>query len=286
MGAIGTGGAARSPGIWGRVYGQTLEQRWSGLLSPRFDGYMTAVQLGIDLAQFESASGHTDRVGAFYAYSTARGDGRGFALGRQLLVTGTLDMTSHNAGAYWTHIGPSDWYVDAVVMGTFFKADPRSTRGIGAPMDANAITASLEAGIPLRLTQYLTLTPQAQAVFQHTHFDSTADPFTTLSFDLRDNLIGRAGLRLDGDVTVGGWRLQPFLLANLWHAFPGTDGVVFNGAVNFATPFHATALEFGGGIVASVTERVGVYARGSYTKNAGGQYRETIKGQMGFRMAW
>jgi outer membrane autotransporter protein len=285
MGVIGTSGAARNAAVWGRVYGQTLDQRWGGLLSPQFDGYMTAVQLGADLVQFESAGGHTDRIGAFYAYANAKGDGHGFALG-QLAVTGTLNMTSHNLGAYWTHIGPSDWYVDAVLMGTFFKADPRSTRGVSAPMEANSITASVETGVPLRLTPYLTLEPQAQAIWQTTHFDATADQFTTLSFHLQDNLVGRLGLRLQGDVVLAGWRLQPFLLTNLWHAFPGTDGAVFNEAVSFATPFRATALEFGGGVVASVTDRVGIYANGSYTRNAGGQFRETIKGQMGFRVIW
>lgn len=49
-------------------------------------------------------------------------------------------MSTENIGGSWTHIGPNDWYIDAVAMGTFLTGDPRSSRGVGARMDAQAIT--------------------------------------------------------------------------------------------------------------------------------------------------
>jgi outer membrane autotransporter protein len=284
-GSVGTGIASRGSAAWGRAYGQTLDQRWSGLLSPEFSGQMTAIQLGLDVAEFESVSGHTDRFGLFYAYARAQGDGRGFVLGRQL-VDGTLMLTTNNVGAYWTHIGPSQWYVDAVLMGSFYDADPRSSRGIGANMKGDSITASIETGIPFRITPYLSFETQGQLIWQHLQFDLAADPFTTLTFNLDDSFVGRFGLRLEGEVNVNGTRLQPFVLANLWHGFQGTDSTVFNDVVTLPTPFQATALEIGGGVVAKFTDRFGLYARGSYTTNIGGMFREAIGGQFGVRVSW
>jgi hypothetical protein len=103
-------------------------------------------------------------------------------------------MTTNNVGACWTHIGPSQWYVDAVLMGSFYDADPRSTRGIGASMKGDAITASIETGMPFRITPYLSLETQGQLIWQHLRFDPTADPFTTLAFNPDDNLVGRFGV--------------------------------------------------------------------------------------------
>lgn len=282
----GAGGSfQRGSAAWARAFGQTLDQRWSGVLSPEFKGDMIAVQLGLDLVKFESFTGHSDNIGLFYAHARTNGDGRGFVIGQQL-VAGALQMTTENIGAYWTHIGPSGWYLDAVLMGTFFDGDPRSTRGIGASFKGDGIMASIEGAIPFRITSNLKLETQGQLIYQHTRFDPTADPFTTLSFNLEDNFTGRFGLRLEGDTSFNGVRLQPFAIANLWHAFQGTDSTVFNDTVTFATPFEATAFEIGGGIVAKFAESLGVYARGTYTTNVGGNYREAIKGQMGLRATW
>ena len=146
--------------------------------------------------------------------------------------------------------------------------------------------ASFEAGYPLRITPWLKVEPQGQLIWQHLHFDPSADPFTTLGFELADNFVGRVGFRLEADTTVAGARLQPYALLNLWHAFSATDSTVFNDVFALATPFEADALEVGGGIVARVNERFAVYARGSYTTNVGGNFRQTYQGNGGVRFTW
>ena len=198
-----------------------MEQRWAGPLSPEFSGGIVAVQLGLDLIKY--ASSGQGRAGVFFAHSETWGDGRGSVLGTNRTLAGTLNMDTNNIGAYWTHIGPSQWYVDAVLMGTFFDADPRSSRGIGANLNGTGVTASLEAGVPFRLAPNLSLEAQGQLIWQQVHFDQASDPFTTLRFNLDNSFVGRFGLRLEGDVWFNGTRLQPFVLANLWHAFGGTD---------------------------------------------------------------
>ena len=280
-------GSPRGPSaVWGRTYGQQIEQQWSGPLSPEFSGHMIAGQIGADVVEFETLSGHTDRAGVFYAYTETDGDGRGFIRGQNRALAGTLNMHTHNPGAYWTHIGPSQWYVDAVLMGTFLTADPLSNRGIGAHLSGDGTTASIEAGVPARLSPHLTLEAQGQLIWQRLRVDPASDPFTTLKFGLDDSFIGRFGLRLEGDTRVNGVQLQPFVLANLWRAFGGTDLTVFNDVFALPTPFEGTSLEISGGVVAKLADRFGVYARGSYSTNVGGGFRETIGGQLGMRATW
>ena len=271
--------------FWGRTYGQQLEQRWAGPLSPEFSGHMIAAQIGADLVEFE-AGAHTDHAGVFYAFSDTDGEGRGFIRAVDRAVAGNLNMNSHNIGAYWTHIGPSQWYVDAVLMGTFFNTDTRSTRGIAANLHGDGITASIEAGVPVRFTPYLTLEAQGQLIWQRLQFEPSSDPFTTLKFGLDDSFIGRFGLRPEGETLLNGVRIQPFVQANLWRAFGGTDSTVFNDVFTLPTTFEGTSLEISGGVTARLTDRFGVYARGSYGTNVGGAFRETIGGQLGLRATW
>ena len=163
---------------------------------------------------------HTDRAGVFYAYTETGGEGRGFIRAVNRALAGTLNMDTDNIGAYWTHIGPSQWYVDAVLMGTFFNADPLSNRGIGANLDGDGVTASIEAGVPVRFTPYLSLEAQGQLIWQRLQFDPASDPFTTLKFGLDDSFIGRFGLRLEGE-TLAERRAAPAIrtgqsVARIW----------------------------------------------------------------------
>jgi outer membrane autotransporter protein len=271
---------------WVRAYGQTFAQRWDGALSPEFSGQMVAVQAGADVVQYENARGQTGRAGLFYAYSEASGDARGFALGQQGLPVGTLPITSQNVGAYWSHIGPSQWYLDAVAMGSFFAADPMSYRQIGAYARGDGVTASLEAGVPFYLSGAFRLEPQGQIIWQHMHFDDTSDPFSLLHYDLKDSFVGRLGLRLETATWINGVRVQPFALANLWRTFEGSDQTLFNNSLAFPGSLAATSLEVGGGAIAQVTDRFSAYLRGSYTTNLGGNFREAAGGQLGLRATW
>jgi outer membrane autotransporter protein len=61
---------------------------------------------------------------------------------------------------------------------------------------------------------------------------------------------------------------------------------VFNDVFTLPTAFEGTSLEISGGVVAKLADRFGVYARGSYSTNVGGNFRETIGGQLGLRVTW
>ena len=104
------------------------------------------------------------------------GDVRGQALGWNDLSVGGIDLGGTSVGGYWTRIGQGGWYLDGVVMATFFGGYATSSRDVGIDIDGTGVTASLEGGYPIALAQGWTLEPQAQLVWQHLSLDDTDGP--------------------------------------------------------------------------------------------------------------
>ncbi|RUY33392.1 autotransporter outer membrane beta-barrel domain-containing protein, partial [Mesorhizobium sp. M7A.F.Ca.CA.002.07.1.1] len=150
--------------VWGRIFGQDSKMAYSGTVSPSFDGTLFGLQAGFDLFGRETASGQTDRAGLFVAYASMNGDVRGQALGRDNLSVGSMDINGTSIGGYWTRIGQGGWYLDGVLMATFFGGNATSSRDIGIDVGGTGVTASLEGGYPIALAQGWTLEPQAQLV--------------------------------------------------------------------------------------------------------------------------
>ncbi len=273
------------PVVWGRVFGQDNETKWSGTVSPTFDGHLLGFQAGADLFGWESASGHRDRAGLFVAHSSMDGDIRGQALGWNDLAVGKLNLDGTSLGAYWTHIGPTGWYLDGIVMGTWFSGDATSDRNVGVDIDGSGVAVSLEGGYPIALTGTWTIEPQAQIIWQHLSFDDQQDRFSTVSFDPGSGATGRLGVRLQGEMPFGDMKLQPYLKANLWHDFKSTDTVTF-GSDEISTERKGTALELGGGVVAKLTDTVSVFATADYTTNLGGEKTRVFEGNIGVSVKW
>ncbi|WP_246674918.1 autotransporter outer membrane beta-barrel domain-containing protein [Mesorhizobium sp. B2-3-6] len=271
--------------VWGRIFGQDAKMGWSGTVSPSFEGTLFGFQGGFDVLGQETASGGVDRAGLFIAYASMNGDVRGQALGQNDLGVGDIDLGGTSVGGYWTRIGPGGWYLDGVVMATFFSGDATSTRDIGIDVKGTGVTASLEGGYPIALAQGWTLEPQAQLIWQHLSLDDAEDRFASVSFDLDDNVTGRLGLRLQGETTLNGTALQPYLKANLWHGFGGTDHVNFD-TTDISTESRSTSFEFGGGVTAKVTDKVSLFATGDYTTNLGGDKRRILEGNLGVSIKW
>jgi outer membrane autotransporter protein len=271
--------------VWGRIFGQDAKMGWSGTVSPSFDGTLFGLQAGFDLIGRETASGSVDRAGLFLAYGSMNGDLRGQALGQDGLAVGNLDVSGTSVGGYWTRLGKSGWYLDGVLMATFFGGSASSSRDIGIDVGGTGVTASLEGGYPVALGQGWTLEPQAQLVWQHLSLDDAKDRFSSVSFDSDDDVAGRIGLRLQGETILDGTPLQPYLKANLWHDFGGTDRVDFEGT-DISTESRSTSFEFGGGVVAKVTDKVSVFATGDYTTNLGGDKRRVLEGNLGVSVKW
>ena len=270
---------------WVRVFGQSVERDHEGTLSPTIDGSLWGIQAGLDILRRESDSGHRDIAGLFLGYATLDADVTGFALGWNDLAVGDIDVNATSIGAYWTHIGPTGWYLDGVLMGSFYGGEGQSRRGVGVDADGAGITASLEGGYPFTLSQTWRFEPQAQLVWQHQSLDDAASRFATVSFDTDDAVMGRIGARLEGEFQTSVGLLQPYLKANLWYDFSGSDTVSF-GVNPFMTDFGGTALELGGGIVASVSENISLYATADYTFDVDGEKYRALEGNVGLSVKW
>lgn len=272
------------PSAWARVVGQDLERDWSGTVSPTFDGSLWGVQIGAALYARQADDGRRDDFGLFVGRTRMDGDVRGFALGWNNLTVGKTELDDTHLGFYWTHIAPNGAYLDAVLIGSRFDGDAKSDRGLGVDIDGDGTTVSLEGGYPFALGENWSLEPQAQVIWQKLSFDGKRDAFSSVSFDAEDAVTARVGLRLIGNDESARWR--PYLKANFWHGFSGTDRVSF-GTDRIDSEQKFDAFEFGGGLIARIGDKATFYAVVDYTIDAGeDEERKVLEGNLGLRIAW
>ncbi|HMF67369.1 MAG TPA: autotransporter domain-containing protein [Phyllobacterium sp.] len=270
---------------WGRAFGQSNEQSWNGTVNPSIDGNLYGIQAGLDILGWEHDNGHRDIAGLFFGYSNLDADIKGQALGWDGLDVGSLNLDTTSFGGYWTHIGPGGWYLDGVLMGSWFGGDATSDRGVGIDIDGTGITASLEGGYPIALSQSWTIEPQAQLIWQHISLDDQSDAFSDVSFDNDDGFTGRLGFRVQGKYQTSAGLFQPYVKANLWHGFSTTDSVLF-GSDAITTEGESTSLELGAGIVHEFTEKVSAFAVADYTFDVDGPEQKIFEGNIGLTVKW
>ena len=274
-------------GAWGRVFGQHTREHFAQGARPDFDGTFSGFQAGADLWRLESINGHSDNIGFYVAHARASGSVHGLVGGFEGALAGHVDLDATSYGGYWTHLGPSNWYIDAVVQGTHFHGTPKSIRGVSTTVNGDAFTGSIEAGYPITLAPWLTFEPQIQGIWQRVWLDDALVPsIATISFDRADVYTGRAGALLRGTFGSTGAVWQPYLKGNVWWGSNGFDTVAFN---SFGIPTGrngGTTLEGGGGVTGKLTRYVSVYGDASYLTGVSGESRDAIKGNVGLRVTW
>lgn len=275
-----------SQASWGRVFGESTRQRLRGDADPQFDGRISGLQLGHDFLIATDGSGGRNRVGVLGGYTRASGDTSGVASGGTNSATGRLSVEGYSLGAYWTRVAGNGWYSDAVLMATRFRADALSTLGRGGNPHGTSVTASLEAGYPLALSDSVTLQPQAQLIWQRSSVDGFDDGISAVRFQ-RDNAVtGRIGARLEGSFSAGGGSWKPYLKANLWHTFSGNNTIFFGPTDQVVNGRSASALEVGAGVVGQVSKMLAVYGGLAYTSAIGPTQQTGVQGQLGMRVRW
>jgi autotransporter family porin len=280
-------GNGASDRVWGRMFGQSLEQGHTGTVTGRFDGNAGGIQSGVDIFRTTGAHGYDSKLGFLGSSGRARGDVNGFALGQQNAFAGRLDLDAYSAGGYWTTVGVPGWYVDTVVMGTRYESSGTSTNQVGIRVSGHNVAGSIEGGYPIPVGGGLYIEPQAQLVYQHLDFNTTFDRFSSVAFDPSHSLSGRLGLRFTGDTLYGAARVRPYLKANVWHDWTDTDKITFAGTDVITSRYRGTAVEVGAGIVAQVASNVGLWAVADYTTDVDGdQDRKAIRGNVGMRWLW
>ncbi|QOF78437.1 autotransporter outer membrane beta-barrel domain-containing protein [Variovorax sp. 38R] len=282
--ADGEGGGRQAS--WGRVFGESTRQRLRGDANPQFDGSVSGLQLGHDFLAATDSAGGRHRVGVLGGYTRASGNASGVAGGATNAAAGRLTVEGYSLGAYWTRVASSGWYSDAVLLATRYKADARSTLGRGGRPHGTHVTASLEAGYPLALSDTVTLQPQVQLIWQRSSLDDFDDGLSTVRFQ-RDNAVtGRLGARLEGRFDAAGGVWKPYLKVNLWHTFSGSNAIYFGPTDQVVNRRNASALEVGGGIVGQLNQTLSVYGGLAYTSAIGITEQTGVQGQLGLRMRW
>lgn len=286
-------GRSYANGGWARVIGERTNNHWNGTVDSRAAANLIGLQAGIDIFRTNPyAGGHRDHIGVYGAYTDYNAPTvSGFALGVQNLRVGRLSMTGSSFGAYWTHFGPSGWYIDTVLQNTWYDIKARSDYGTGLSTKATGFTASLEAGYPIRFgdgNRWL-IEPQAQIITQTMSVDRSSDAYSSVNWNTRTAWTGRLGARLQYTNQDAQGRLwQPYARINLWHSFSGNDGAIFGpSSPIIETRFGGSALEVGGGITVRVNKNLSLYGQGSYRWSLDGRRRQTpTLGTFGIRFNW
>src|SRR5262249_56304443 len=86
---------------------------------------------------------------------------------------GHLDLDATSYGGYWTHLGPSNWYIDAVLQGTYFQTAENSIRGVANNFSGRGFAASIQGRYPIPLMSCPTFAPAIQRLWQPTSFADT-----------------------------------------------------------------------------------------------------------------
>lgn len=275
-----------APAGWVRVLGSHDDEQQSAGAAPRFDGNMEGAQAGHDIYALGDEDGQRDHVGLFVGYTRADGSVDGSVDGFDDARAGDLRSHGDSIGAYWTHITASGAYIDAVLMGTWFNTSVNSIQGFQNNTHGHSVSASLETGKPIALTAHLSLEPQGQVVIQHINTDGFQDPVSTVAFNATNAVTGRVGARLLGDFSNNAQRWQPYLKLNLWRNFHRDYDTVFAGADAIPANLASTALEFGGGVSAILTNHIDLYAEASYLHNIDSLHRRGALGDLGVRIRW
>lgn len=274
------------PASWARVWGGNSKLAQKGDVTPSFDGTVWGMQVGQDLYADTQSNGHRNHYGVLLGFSRAVGDVNGFALAQQGLGVGSLQVNAYNLGGYWTHVAPSGWYTDALLMGSALTVRAQSNDGVRGSANGNALAGSVETGLPIPLAQNLTLEPQAQLVWQWTSLNAFNDGASDVSWNHGNTFLGRVGARLQWSFESSGINWKPYLRVNVLRTFGADDKTTFGGTTAIGTQIGQTAGQIGAGLVAQLNKRASAYATISYLTNLGGEHQRTLMGNAGVRWAW
>lgn len=279
-------GDNKAPAFWARSWGSHADIHQSGDVNPSFNGTLWGLQLGQDLYTATEDNGATHHAGVLFGFSRATGDVDGFALAKQGSRVGKLQLNNYNYGAYWTRVAASGWYTDAVLMSSALRLNTDSVNGVNASSSGNAVTGSVETGLPVALGEGLTLEPQAQLVWQRTSLDSLHDGVSEVSWNNGNTWQGRVGARLQWAFEASGVNWKPYLRANVLRTFGQDDETAFDDSTTIANNVGQTAGQIGAGLVAQVSQNGSLYATTGYLTNLGGERQRVVTGNVGVRWSW
>ncbi len=286
-----------SPSVWGRFFGQTINNRYQAYADPRASGNLGGFQGGIDLLRGSLIAGQYERMGLYGAYGDVSADVNGLVTNPAATAyvnthTGSMNLTAWSGGAYWTHVGPGGWYLDTVLQGTSYSGSA-STQFARLNTDGWGFIASLEGGVPFAFPQLgpgFVLEPQGQILWQKVSFRNAYDGLGDVALGDTTGPSGRIGLKTEWTiVTAGGQVWQPYLRGNLWRDWGAEANTVYSGTDIVPLLSQITLLEVGGGVTGRINASVSVFANVDYEFAVGAgesDKRNGVRGAFGARYSW
>jgi outer membrane autotransporter protein len=280
---------------WARVFGQQIDGHYQAFADPRSDGWLAGFQGGIDLWRGSTIAGHRDSAGVYFAYTQASANITGLvtnpsATGYMLTRTGTNEIESWSAGGYWTHYGPTGWYLDAILQGTLYRGNA-TTQFAQLPLKGTGFAASLETGYPITLPlgSGFVLEPQAQIIWQRVQFDDADDGLGPVGLGTTSGPIGRLGLRGQWNFEGrNGMLWQPYVGTNYWRSW-GAEATTDFGIDQVQLLEKMETVEAFVGITGKLDRNYSVYAQAGYQFDVGSLINagpQGVKGTTGIRYSW
>jgi outer membrane autotransporter protein len=287
---------------WGRFFGEQIDNSYQAFAAPNANGHIFGFQAGLDLWRGSFIPEQRDAAGLYFAYGNANVDVNGLVTNAAATAyvrsaVGTLGLNGYSVGGYWTHYGPGNWYLDAVVQGTFYGGSADAQFGEGGfttklPTDGSGVITSLEAGYPVAIPALgprFVLEPQGQILWQHVDFNQAFDGLQTVGLRTTSGVTGRLGLRGQWSIaSVNDQVWQPYGRINFWRAWGGNAATNFgNSGVLVPLIEQATWGEVAAGVTFKYTQQLSYYAQFGYqfaiTSNTG---ISGFIGDIGLRYTW
>jgi outer membrane autotransporter protein len=285
-----------SPSAWARFFGGTTDNRYQAFAGPEAKGNFWGFQGGVDLLRGPLIAGGYDRAGLYGAYGVTNDNVNGLVTNPAATAyvfghTGSVNLDAWSGGAYWTHVGPSGWYLDAVLQGTVYSGNA-TTPESSIRTDGTGFIASLEGGYPIPLWFWprLVLEPQAQILWQRVGFNHEFDGIQNVNLGSTSGPTGRLGLLAESTiVTDSGQVWQPYVRGNVWESWGAQASTTF-GTSPIQVPLReqATWLEFAGGGTVKVNGNWSAYAQAGYqfAVAPSNVRRNGFTGDIGLRYTW
>ncbi|MDE9616961.1 autotransporter outer membrane beta-barrel domain-containing protein [Citrobacter portucalensis] len=274
--------------VWARIKGgKTDTSAVHGNID--MDSDYTQFQLGDDIATWhDEQQSITFGLMASYLDGSTDSTGNRGADGSQFTATGDID--GYNLGAYATWFSDAQqhrgWYVDSWYQYGFYNNSVENGNVGSTHYDSLAHAISLESGyrydVNLSSVNTLSLTPQAQVVWQRYQADSVETNGTHIDGQNGDSWTTRLGLRIDSQLSFDDATVRPFAEFNWLHTSDDLTVSFDNATVKQDLPADRSELKVG--IQANLNSQWSISAQAA--GQTGNNDYQDLNGSLNLRYSW
>lgn len=258
--------------IWSHAYG--IHQRNEGKARFDYKQTITGIQMGTDFYDKMNGKGIIDHAGVIldYSYSNVRffDDLRLNNLNKN---TGRLHAQSVSIGTYYTKTNSDRAYLDLVGMVSLLNNDFKDFYGEKSTQKGWRTGLSAEIGAPLLSRENWGIEPQAQLMYQFTHYGSFSDSYSDIERYDASTLRGRAGVRIFKDFNENS--NQVYGIANVVYDFIDPKDITVDN-ISFSEKYDKTYGEIGGGVQIKAFQSSNFYGDARYQKSFDGSMENAV----------